>query len=95
MSKFLHRMNDSIEKARLQESLERKGLVRRPRRRKAKQPDHFPGYPHLKRVAYNDRYGRMELIEVNRTSDGYLVGMAKIGEGEDAYLHSVFLGAAR
>lgn len=52
----------------------------------------FPGYPKLKRVAYSDRYGRMELIEVTRTSDGYLVGMAKIGEGEDAYVHSVFLG---
>lgn len=54
----------------------------------------FPGYPHLKRVCHSDQYGRMELIEVNRTSDGFLVGMAKIGAGGDAYLHSVFLGRA-
>ena len=56
--------------------------------------DHFPGYPNLKHVIQSDRYGRMELIEVNRTSDGYLIGTAKIGEGDEVYMHSVFLGAA-
>lgn len=54
----------------------------------------FPGYPNLKRVTHSDRYGRMELLEVQRTSDGFLIGMAKIGTGEAAYLHSVFLGSA-
>lgn len=61
--------------------------------RKAKK-DSFPGYPHLKRVCHSDRYGRMELIEVNKTSDGFLMGWAKIGTGKDAYMHSVFLGSA-
>lgn len=60
----------------------------------AKRKEHFPGYPYLKRVAYSDQYGRMELLEVTRTSDGFLIGYAKIGEGEDAYCHSVFLGEA-
>lgn len=54
--------------------------------------DHFPGYPNLKRVTHSDRYGRMELIDVTRTSDGYLIGTAKIGEGENSYIHSVFIG---
>lgn len=53
----------------------------------------FPGYPHLKKVCHSDRYGRMELLSVDETSDGFLTGYAKIGEGEDAYTHSVFLGA--
>ena len=54
----------------------------------------FPGYPHLKKVAYSDQYGRMELLEVNRTIDGFLIGMAKIGRGKSAYMHNVFLGRA-
>lgn len=54
--------------------------------------DHFPGWPNLKRVTHSDCYGRMELLEVNRTSDGYLLGMARIGEGEDSYIHSIFIG---
>jgi hypothetical protein len=54
--------------------------------------DHFPGYPHLKRVAHNAQYGRMELLSVSRTSDGFLLGRAKIGTGRNAYTHSVFLG---
>lgn len=54
----------------------------------------FPGYPHLKRVAYNEHYGRMELLEVQRTSDGFLIGMALIGEGKEQYMHSVLLGCA-
>lgn len=57
--------------------------------------DHFPGYPNLKRVAHSDRYGRMELLSVNETSDGFLIGMAKIGKGKNAYMHSVFLGSAK
>lgn len=60
-----------------------------------KKRDHFPGYPNLKRVAHSDRYGRMELLSVERTSDGFLVGMAKIGTGRNAYHHSVFLGSAK
>ena len=55
----------------------------------------FPGYPHLKRVIDHPVYGRMELLDVQRTSDGYLVGTARIGEGDQAYIHSVFLGRAR
>lgn len=55
--------------------------------------DSFPGYPHLRRVADTPR-GRAELLEVNRTSDGFLVGMARFGEGNEAYIHSVFLGRA-
>lgn len=55
--------------------------------------NHFPGYPDLKRIAMNSRTGeRMELLEVNRTSDGYLIGYARFGEGEHAYEHSVFIG---
>lgn len=58
--------------------------------------DSFPGHPHLKRVAYNKHYGRMELVEVTRTSDGYLIGQALIGPKDgERYLHSVFLGAAK
>ena len=56
--------------------------------------DHFPGYPRLRRVAYSDRYGRMELLEVNKTSDGFLIGWALLGEGENQCSHSVFLGRA-
>lgn len=58
-----------------------------------KRTNTFPGYPHLKRVAYSQPYGhRMELVSVNETSDGYLIGYAKIGTGRNAYMHSVFLG---
>ena len=56
--------------------------------------DHFPGYPSLRKVAYSDRYGRTELLEVNETSDGFLIGQALIGEGENRLFHSVFLGRA-
>ena len=54
--------------------------------------EHFPAYPHLKRVTRSARYGRMELLSVSRTSDGFLLGQAKIGTGRNAYTHSVFLG---
>jgi hypothetical protein len=60
---------------------------------KAQRSNSFPGYPHLKRVIHNEHYGRMELVEVSRTSDGFLVGQAKIGTGSNAYYHSVFLGS--
>lgn len=56
--------------------------------------NHFPGYPHLKRVAHSAQYGRMELLSVSRTSDGFLIGQALIGAGANAYTHSVFLGRA-
>lgn len=49
-------------------------------------------YPNLRRHAETSR-GPTELIEVNETSDGFLIGTAKIGEGNDAYHHSIFLGA--
>jgi hypothetical protein len=51
----------------------------------------FPGYPHLKRVAHDDRYGTMELLSVDKTSDGFLTGYAKFSDGS---CHSVFLGRA-
>jgi hypothetical protein len=54
--------------------------------------DHFPGYPHLKRVCNSAQYGRMELTSVAPTSDGFLLGHATIGTGKNAYSHSVFLG---
>ncbi len=54
---------------------------------------HFPGYPSLKRVSSGPR-GRMTLLEVTVTSDGFLLGTARIGTGRDAYVHSVFLGRA-
>ena len=55
---------------------------------------HFPGYPTLRRVTKSERYGRMTLLSVSRTSDGYLLGHARIGTGRNAYTHSVFLGSA-
>lgn len=59
-------------------------------------PDLFDAtrYPTLLRVCETSSRGRMELVEVSETSDGFLVGQALIGEGEDAFYHSVFLGAA-
>ena len=64
--------------------------------RLSKRSNHFPGYPHIRRVAYSERYGRMELISIDRTSDGYLIGTAKIGEpGPEQFVHSIFLGSAK
>lgn len=51
-------------------------------------------YPGLRKVTHSDRHGRMELLSVNITSDGFLVGWARIGEGADAHEHSVFVGLA-
>lgn len=57
--------------------------------------DHFPGYPNLKRTAMTDR-GLATLIEVNKTSDGFLIGLATFedDEGNVYDTHSVFLGSA-
>ena len=55
--------------------------------------DHFPGYPNLRRVAHSDRFGKMELLSVDRTSDGHLIGWARVHIGtEDEHEHSIFLG---
>lgn len=51
-------------------------------------------YPKLRRVVHDDRRGRIELLSVNETSDGFLIGQGRIGTGEDAYGHSVFIGRA-
>lgn len=53
-------------------------------------------YPTLRRVCYSDRYGRMELVSVSETSDGFLMGTAVIGDpdGDDRYMHSIFIGCA-
>ena len=60
-----------------------------------KERDHFPGYPHLRRFSTSERYGDMELLSVDRTSDGFLVGFARFNVGtENEYCHSVFLGEA-
>lgn len=91
MTNPLRKEIDAQQRREVRSSLQAKGLLPK-RRRKPVARDHFPGYPHLKRVCESPRYGRMELIEVSRTSDGFLVGMARF---EDGSMHSVFLGAAR
>ena len=53
--------------------------------------DSFPGFPHLRRTAVTDR-GLATLLEVSRTSDNFLIGLAAFESGE---IHSVFLGEAR
>lgn len=55
---------------------------------------HFPGYPTLRRVTQSDHYGRMTLLSVSPTSDGFLLGHARIGTGRNAYIHSVLIGRA-
>ncbi len=59
-------------------------------------PDLFDAarFPRLKRVGHDDRRGRIELLSVDETSDGFLIGQAWIGSGEEAYGHSVFIGRA-
>ncbi len=54
----------------------------------------FPGWPKLRRVVHSRDRGRIELLSVDETSDGFLIGQAQIGEGPDAYCHSVFIGSA-
>lgn len=57
------------------------------------EPNHFPGYPNLKQHAYSDRYGHMELLSVDRTSDGHLIGWARVHIGEpNEHEHSIFIG---
>ena len=61
-------------------------------RPKPDQPEHFPGYPYLLRFSQSDRYGKMELLSVDKTSDGFLIGWARVHIGEeDEHEHSVFL----
>ena len=56
-------------------------------------PDHFPGYPHLQRFAYSDRYGKSELLSISKTRDGHLIGWVRIHIGEpEEHEHSIFLG---
>ncbi len=91
-----------IRDARYQERQERntpwsEPAVTTPRRTDTKilddAADDFPGYPNLRRHAQSDRYGKMELLGVNRTSDGFLIGWARVHIGEDnEHEHSVFIG---
>jgi hypothetical protein len=54
----------------------------------------IPGYPHLKASwVQTDRYGDLKLIEVNRASDGFLIGVAKTRNG--AIVTNLFLGASK
>jgi len=53
--------------------------------------EHFPNYPNLKKRGYTERWGWVELISVNKTSDGFLCGTGKTEHGE---LVSLFLGRA-
>ena len=53
----------------------------------------FPEYPYLRRFAHSDRYGDMELLSVDKTSAGFLIGWARVHIGEEnEHEHSVFLG---
>ncbi len=55
--------------------------------------EHFPGYPGLRQFATSDRYGDMELLSVDRTSDGFLIGWARVHIGtDDEHEHSIFIG---
>lgn len=55
--------------------------------------NHFPGYPNIKSSwVHTDRYGDVKLVEVNRTSDGYLIGTGKVRSG--ALVLNLFLGRA-
>lgn len=54
----------------------------------------FPGHPHLKAGwVRTDRYGELKLVEVNRTSDGFLIGCAKTRNG--GLVSNLFLGRVR
>ena len=56
----------------------------------------FPGYPNLRRFVESDRYGLMELLSVEVTSDGFLTGFARLHVGTDSeYCHSIFIGRAQ
>ena len=52
---------------------------------------HFPGFPQLKPGwIHTDRYGDLQLVAVNVTSDGFLIGTAKTRSGE--FVSNLFLG---
>ena len=48
-------------------------------------------YPGLCRQARTSR-GLCTLLEVNETSDGFLIGWARFEQNGDTFEHSVFLG---
>ena len=51
----------------------------------------FPGYPNVKAGwVHTDRYGEVKLVEVNETSDGFLIGTAIDRDGE--YVFGLFIG---
>ncbi len=53
----------------------------------------LPGWPNLKRFANSNRYGDMELLSATRTSDGHIIGWARVHIGtEEEHEHSVFIG---
>lgn len=58
-------------------------------------PEHVPGHPNLCRFAHSETYGDMELLSIERTSDGFLIGWARVHISEECeHEHSVFLGQA-
>jgi hypothetical protein len=53
----------------------------------------FPGYPNVKAGwVHTDRYGDVKLVELNKTSDGFLIGTAKTRSGE--IVSNLFIGRA-
>lgn len=53
----------------------------------------FPGYPNIKAGwVPTSRYGDVKLVEINKTSDGYLIGTGKTRSGEMVF--NLFLGRA-
>jgi len=54
----------------------------------------FPGYPNVKAGwVHTDRYGEVKLVEVNETSDGFLIGSAVTRSGEHVF--NLFIGRAQ
>jgi hypothetical protein len=54
---------------------------------------HFPGYPNIKSGwVHTDRYGDVKLVEITRTSDGFLIGTAKNRRGQ--LVLNLFIGRA-
>jgi len=55
-------------------------------------PEPFQG-TNLRRFAYSHHYGHMELLSLSRTSDGHLIGWARVHIGEEnEHEHSIFIG---
>ena len=53
----------------------------------------FPGHPNVKAGwVHTDRYGEVKLVEINKTSDGFLIGTAINRAGE--YVFNLFIGKA-